>query len=71
MQIEGKTIIRVREMTKEEIEKEYWQHSPHSTIVIELSDGSMIYPSCDEEGNGPGALFGKDSSGTSYYIYAG
>lgn len=70
MQIEGKTIVAVRSMTKQEIESEYWQHSKHNAIVIELSDGSIIYPSCDEEGNGPGALFGKDELGISYCIFS-
>jgi hypothetical protein len=69
MQIEGKTIVAVRYMTKKEMNEEYWQHSSHDGIIIELSDGSMIYPSCDPEGNGPGSLFGKDSKGTAYYIY--
>jgi hypothetical protein len=70
MQIEGKTIVAVRSMTQQEIEAEYWQHSRVDATVIVLSDGSIIYPSCDPEGNGPGMLFGKDPSGNTYYIYA-
>ncbi len=27
--------------------------------VFELDDGTLIYPSADPEGNGPGAIFGN------------
>ena len=58
----GKTIVKVRPMTQKEATEEGFE-SPHMsrfeewTAVLELSDGSAIYASQDEEGNGPGALF--------------
>lgn len=60
MTLEGKTIENVRPMTAEEARLEGWGDSPHQAMVIELDDGSKLYPSQDPEGNGPGALFGHD-----------
>lgn len=60
--VEGRTITEVREMTEEEIEREGWgRHRGHgATMALVLDDGSVIYPSMDPEGNGPGCLFGYD-----------
>ena len=52
----GKTIVKVRPMTQKEATEEGFE-SPQGTAVLELSDGSTIFASQDEEGNGPGALF--------------
>jgi hypothetical protein len=50
-------IKRFRLMTDEEMVEQGWEGmSP--PIAIELGDGTLIIPSSDEEGNGPGALFG-------------
>ena len=59
-ELNGKTIKACRPMTKEEIEREGWDMCPHGSIpmCIELDDGTLIYPSRDEEGNGPGIFFG-------------
>ena len=65
----GATVVRVRPMSNEEIEREYWQPLPdyRRPAVVELSDGSIIYPSCDPEGNGPGVLLAA-SGGRSYAL---
>tara|TARA_Y100000114_G_C11581390_1_gene241222 strand:+ start:262 stop:513 length:252 start_codon:yes stop_codon:yes gene_type:complete len=52
----GKKITRVRYLTHEEAEHMDWYSRP---LVLELSDGSLILPSCDDEGNNGGALFGQ------------
>ena len=52
----GKTVKTVRPMTSKEMERESWTGAP--ALVIEFVDGTLVYPSRDEEGNGPGALFG-------------
>lgn len=52
----GRTITSVRYMTQEEAEDLDWYSC---ALVIELDDGTILYPSQDEEGNGPGALFGN------------
>jgi len=56
----GKKIVNVRQMTEKEVNAEYWDRG---TTLIELEDGTLIYPSQDDEGNGCGALFGKSKSG--------
>jgi len=53
----GKTIKAVGWMTKDEAVHLGWQYS--RPIVIEFSDGSMIYPSADDEGNDGGTMFGQ------------
>lgn len=55
--LEGREIASVRRMTEEEVEGELWTEG---TVALELDDGTVLYPSRDLEGNGPGALFGDD-----------
>ena len=52
----GKKIKNVRNLTKKEIEAEGWYNG---TTAIELEDGTLLYASQDDEGNGAGAMFGK------------
>jgi len=56
----GKKIKRVRYLSHEEAEHMDWYSRP---IVIELNDGSLILPSCDDEGNNGGAMFGQSNQG--------
>ena len=56
----GKSIVAVRTMTEAEAESWGWDGAGHSCLVIDLSDGTALVVSRDEEGNGPGALFGCD-----------
>jgi hypothetical protein len=57
---EGLTIVKAREMSEFEMYKEGWDMKSHRPpIALELSDNSVLYPSRDEEGNGPGCMFGK------------
>ena len=53
----GQKIVKVRPMTVEECEYEGWYHG---AMVIELSNGVLLYSSSDEEGNDAGAMFGKN-----------
>lgn len=65
-EVVGHKIARIRAMGVEEAVREGWESlPPHiSTVVLELDNGTLLYPSQDPEGNGPGALFGVDSTGT-------
>lgn len=55
--ITGRRIVEVRAMSARELEAEGWP--PDETVpVLVLDNGAIIFPSRDEEGNGPGALFG-------------
>jgi hypothetical protein len=64
MNILNKKIIAFRPMTKEEIKSEGWEDDHRVASVIVLDDGTKLYPSRDEEGNGPGTWFGESSDGT-------
>lgn len=62
MMLEGRKIVEVRPMTAKEVAREGWD-SPATVLV--LDDGSLLYASRDEEGNGSGALFGITADGDS------
>ena len=55
--LEGKKIVKIREMTKKEAENEAWDLSHNGCRVLVLDNGIKLYASQDYEGNGPGALF--------------
>ena len=60
LEITGKKIKDVRYLTKEELARNGWRFP---CIVLVLDDGSIIYPSRDEEGKDSGCLFIHDSEG--------
>lgn len=59
-EIIGQKIVEFRPMTKAEMEGEGWEEDGIHTnpTVIVLENGTKMYPSCDEEGNDGGCLFG-------------
>ena len=52
----GRKIKAARYLTNKEVKAQGWSHK---AVVIELDDGTLLFPSRDDEGNGPGALFGQ------------
>lgn len=56
----GRTIKSVSYMTDEERELQGWYQKP---LVIELDDGSVLFPISDDEGNGPGSLVFFNNAG--------
>ena len=58
----NRKIVDARQLTKKEVDEEGWNRS---TTALILDDGTLIYPSQDDEGNDAGALFGKTRSGVS------
>lgn len=65
MSLEGKSVKEIRGMTKAELEDEGWHKNDECTVIV-FDDGTLIYPSRDSEGNGPGALFGTKPDGTRF-----
>lgn len=65
----GRKIVGVRAIAPEEMESEGWDalYGMACSVLI-LDDGSLVYPSQDPEGNGPGTLFGKLANGTAVSI---
>lgn len=56
----GKTIVSVNYMTQKDADDLMWYKRP---IVFKLSDGTICYLSCDDEGNDGGALFFSTKDG--------
>ena len=56
----GRTITEVRYMSKEETDAMGWYNRP---LVVSLDNGTMLFPSKDDEGNDGGALFGQSKDG--------
>lgn len=56
-QMLGRTITNIRYMSEQECNNNMWDKRG---VVIELDDGNILYPMCDEEGNNSGVI------GTSY-----
>ena len=50
----GRKIVAARYMSSKEAEDMGWYSRP---VVFELDDGTLLYPSQDDEGNNGGALF--------------
>jgi len=53
----GKTIKRVRPMTINECDLFAWDYEADYAFLVEFTDGTVIVPSQDPEGNGAGHLF--------------
>ena len=51
--LEGRTITRVRYQTDEERERHDWRCA---SLVLELSDNTLVFIAADPELNGPGAI---------------
>jgi hypothetical protein len=63
LSIEGQTIKWIRKMTDIEMKAEGWdEENGFTPICIVLSNGIILYASCDPEGNGPGMIFGSDTN---------
>jgi hypothetical protein len=56
----GRRIAGVRWMTQDEQEQLGWDNA---AVVLELDNGTLVWPSADDEGNGAGALLGFDAAG--------
>lgn len=59
-QLLGKKIVNVRYMFKAEQKIMGWDHK---ALIIQLDDGSVWFPSSDDEGNDAGALHGQTKTG--------
>jgi hypothetical protein len=57
----GKKITGVRYLTNEEKENLAWYSK---CVVITLDDGTLVFPSRDDEGNDAGALYYQNKTGT-------
>ena len=65
----GRSIVEVRAMSAREIEAEGWPLDETAPVLV-LDDGTILFPSRDEEGNGPGALFGATARKQGFRVFA-
>ena len=65
----GCRIVGVRAMSKRELAAEGWE-TDEAVPVFVLDSGAIVFASRDEEGNGPGALFGATRSGQGFPVLA-
>jgi len=56
----GRKIVSARYMTDAEMNSMGWYSRP---VVFQLDNGSLFFPSQDDEGNGAGTLFGQGPKG--------
>lgn len=59
----GLKIKAIRKMTKKELNDEGWEprYGTAPTAIV-FDNGTVVYASQDDEGNGPGSLFGYNKS---------
>jgi hypothetical protein len=61
--LKGRKIVNVRWMDDQEVEDMGWYGS---AVVIQLDDGTLLFPSRDDEGNDAGSLFG--TKGDEFFV---
>lgn len=65
----GETISDIRPMTDEEYEQMYWPvDNMGRANVIELSNGTKLFPAMDPEGNGAGAFHGINPNDNDHLV---
>jgi hypothetical protein len=62
-----KVVKKLRYLSHAELAREGWD-TREKVTALEFTDGSLLYPACDPEGNGPGALFGITPSGETIWV---
>ena len=73
MELIGQTIKDIRRMTAKEQSEQGWDwvasalHSQKPTVIV-LGDGTKLFASQDEEGNGPGTMFGTAPDGSGFAL---
>ena len=64
----NRKITTIRPMTPNELSDEGWDAEQSETTVVVLDNGIRLYPSRDDEGNGPGVMFGLNPDGTAFRV---
>lgn len=59
----GRKIKEIRLLTDKECFDNGWDDAGERSAVLVLDDDTILYASCDYEGNSPGAIFGTDKNG--------
>ncbi len=65
----GARLVGVRTLSARELAREGWPADDHALALV-FDNGLIVYASRDDEGNGPGALFGATARGQGFRICA-
>ena len=65
--MKGKVVKEVRYLDEVETRREGWLRRP---IAVEFTDGTVLFASCDDEGNDPGSLFARKPDGSPIFLEA-
>ena len=65
----GARVAEVRLLSERELEREGWPADGH-VLALVFDNGLVVYASRDDEGNGPGALFGATARGQGFRVSA-
>jgi hypothetical protein len=69
VEIIGQRVVAIRPLTPAEAKAEGWTLSRRGPpFVLALENGTLVYASCDAEGNRPGALFGRTPRGDMFVV---
>ena len=63
--LKGKRIVAVRYLTEEEKDGMAWMQA---SVAVFLDDGTQFFISRDDEGNGPGSIFGANTDGEQWTL---
>ncbi len=63
--MKGKVVKEVRYLDEVEMSREGWMRK---TVAVEFTDGTVLFASCDDEGNDSGALFVRKPDGSPIYL---
>ena len=63
--LKGKQIVAVRYLTEEEKDGMAWMQA---SVAVFLDDGTQFFISRDDEGNGPGSIFGANTDGEQWTL---
>ena len=64
----GRSIVAVRYLTHEEADRLGWYSR---SVIFELDNGTLVWPSRDDEGNDAGAIFTTDPKGSTLPVLWG
>lgn len=64
----GQKLVMIRPMAQTEKNAEGWEAGTERSVILVFEDGTVLFASRDEEGNGPGVLVGYDPNGDGFIL---
>ena len=63
----GRKVVQVRDMTQAELDNQGWGGDSNPQAIV-FDDGSIVFASCDSEGNDAGCLFAINGKGENVFV---